>query len=83
MAGRAAEVAGAPGAWSVPRHPGKVARLMRVECGWCGEVLEPGEGDAPTSHGVCEACARSFLRGEPGRVAASSSRRLIVQEPGE
>lgn len=56
---------------------------MRVECGWCGEVLEPGEGDAPTSHGVCEACARSFLRGEPGRVAASSSRRLIVQEPGE
>ncbi len=56
---------------------------MRVECGWCGEVLEPDEGDGPTSHGVCEACAESFLADDRRRVSASSSRRASVQEPGE
>lgn len=56
---------------------------MRVECGWCGEVLEPDEGDERTSHGVCEACARRFLADEPRRVGASSSRRASLQGPSE
>jgi len=56
---------------------------MRVECGWCGEVLEAGDGDAKTSHGVCDACARRWLDTETKepRRASSSSRRASVQEP--
>ena len=34
---------------------------MRVVCGWCGEVLEPGEPEGRTSHGVCPTCAREWL----------------------
>ena len=34
-------------------HLSKSAAPHR-ECGWCGRVLELGEG--PTSHGICPSC---------------------------
>ena len=32
---------------------------MRVECGWCGLVLQ--DGYEPTSHGICESCKEKLL----------------------
>ncbi|MBX3467394.1 MAG: hypothetical protein KF878_10930 [Planctomycetes bacterium] len=56
---------------------------MRVECGWCGELLEPGAGAGDVSHGICDACASRWLEqdDEPGRAGSSSSRRARAQEP--
>ncbi|MCO5169137.1 MAG: hypothetical protein M9894_22570 [Planctomycetes bacterium] len=55
---------------------------MRVECGWCGEVLEPGP-EADVSHGICDACASRWLEQDDGRgrAGSSSSRRAPAQEP--
>lgn len=34
---------------------------IRVECAWCGKVLQEGVG--PTSHGICQRCvALGFSR---------------------
>lgn len=29
---------------------------MNIECSWCGHVMVPGV--PPTSHGICDPCAR-------------------------
>jgi len=33
--------------------------VQRQECAWCGLELRPGI--EPTSHGICDSCAKDFL----------------------
>jgi hypothetical protein len=44
--------------------PGPVATtavppVLRLACAWCGRELRPGV--EPTSHGICDPCAKDFL----------------------
>jgi hypothetical protein len=37
---------------------------LRRECAWCGQPL--AEGREPTSHGICQDCARRAFPAEKG-----------------
>jgi len=35
---------------------------FRIECSWCGKVMEEGDPGAPTSHGICSPCKDKLLQ---------------------
>ncbi len=39
------------------------ARLLHVECAWCGGVLVEGDRSQATSHGICPPCGDRFEAG--------------------
>ena len=48
---------------------------LRVECAWCGKVLQEGDPGAQTSHGMCILC---FVRAEHDRRPIDSQTRTEI-----
>ncbi len=38
------------------------APILRMVCAWCQKLVR--EGDEPTTHGICEACAEKVVAGK-------------------
>lgn len=36
--------------------------IMHTVCAWCAEIIQHGQTETPTSHGICRACAKQFFR---------------------
>ncbi len=44
----------------LPVPPPVVVEDLRTECAWCGVLIR--DGAAPTSHGICPACATRWRK---------------------
>ena len=35
---------------------------MKVQCAWCSKVIEEGNKDDQTSHGICPDCFKEIMK---------------------
>ena len=49
---------------------------LRVECAWCGKVLQEGDPGAQTSHGMCILC---FVRAEHEERTIDKQTRIYIR----